>query len=342
VLYSFLGGRTDGANPFAGLISDGAGNLYGTTGNGGTTGLGYGLIFKLSPNGSGGWNETILHKFVDNIDGANPYGTLLMDAAGNLFGTAHGGGDPHCGSGCGVVFEFSPNATGGWRETLLHSFTGGNDGYHPSAGLISDAAGNLYGTASQGGANNGSGVVFRLSNSSGHWQYRVLHTFHNSDGQFPATPLVMDGSGNLFGTTSAGGNLNQCIHSGCGVVFELTPTSTGGWKETLVHTFEDGLDGAIPSGLIFDNAGNLYGTTEQGGNTSLCRGNADGCGVAFELSPSSGRWIETVLHTFDPNATPGDGMEPQAGLIFDSAGNLYGTTPIGGANGFGTVFEISK
>jgi hypothetical protein len=124
------------------------------------------------------------------------------------------------------------------------------------------------------------------------------------------------------------------------VVFELSPTSSGPWKETVLHTFAEGNDGAIPSGVIFDSADNLYGTTNEGGNTNICAGH--GCGVAFELSSGSSGWTETVLHTFDNNAFPNDGLMPQAGLILDSAGNLYGTTPIGGINGLGTVFEISR
>lgn len=339
VPHAFLGGKTDGSAPFVGLVADSAGNLYGTTGDGGsTTQPGYGVIFKLSPNGTGGWTETVLHRFTGGKDGANPYGNLIFDSAGNLYGTAHGGGIATCGGGCGVAFELSPTTTGSWKETVVHEFKGGVDGEHPSAALVFDSAGNLYGTATQGGSKN-SGIVFRLSLSAGVWQKTLLYAFKGSvDGAFPASALVFDSSGNVYGTTTGGGFTNGCGFAGCGVVFELSPTSTGPWKETLLYTFQQRADGAIPSGVIFDGAGNLYGTASEGGNTALCSHN--GCGVAFELSPVSGKWAETVLYTFG-NVT-GDGIEPQAGVILDSAGNLFGTTQYGGANGLGTVFEISR
>jgi uncharacterized repeat protein (TIGR03803 family) len=338
VPYAFLGGN-NGEYPFVGVTKDAAGNLYGATGGGVP---GNGTIFELSPNSGGGWNETTLHVFSGGRDGANPYGGLILDAAGSLYGTAHGGGQTSCGSGCGVVFKLSPTSTG-WKETVLHAFSG-KDGYHPSSGLIFDAAGNLYGTTTWGGpqcGSSGCGVVFELSPTpAGLWREKVLHAFSDGpDGAYPVTGLVFDTTGNLYGTTSSGGDRSHCVGAGCGVVFELSPTSSGPWKETVLHIFAEGNDGAIPSGVIFDSAGNLYGTTNEGGNPNICAGH--GCGVAFELSPGSSGWTETVLHTFDNNAFPNDGLMPQAGVILDSAGNLYGTTPIGGSNGLGTVFEIS-
>jgi uncharacterized repeat protein (TIGR03803 family) len=185
-------------------------------------------------------------------------------------------------------------------------------------------------------------VVFKLSPmSGGGWQETVLHTFSGgSDGAASVANLIMDASGNLYGTTSAGGDLSTtCFQTGCGVVFELSPDSGGGWTETVLHTF-GGADGSFPmAGLAMDSAGNLYGTTLRGGNLSVCGGS--GCGGVFELSPKvGGGWTETVLHKFGAGGR--DGINPQGGVILDAAGNLYGTTRGGGDNTQGTVFKISR
>ncbi len=338
VLYTFcmLWACGDGDQPAAGLIFDGAGNLYGTTAGGGIHGDG--TVFEMSPNGSGGWTETVLHSFNDNgTDGADPqFAALIFDARGNLYGTTVVGGI-HCGGyGCGTAFELSPREGGGWTETVLHSFGNGTDGQNPYAGLIIDAAGNLYGTTGGGGI-HGDGTVFELSpREGGGYTETVLHSFGNpatQDGNGPLGGLISDAAGNLYGTTEGGG-----IHSG-GTAFELSPREGGGWTETLLHSFGNPAtqDGFAPSaGLISDSAGNLYSTTFLGGIHS-CQG--AGCGTVFELTPrQGGGWTETVLHSFNDNGS--DGFYPEDGLILDAHGNLYGTTPSGGI-GAGTVFEIT-
>ncbi|MGB8886055.1 MAG: choice-of-anchor tandem repeat GloVer-containing protein [Candidatus Korobacteraceae bacterium] len=326
ILHSFNYNGADGANPYASLIFDHAGNLYGTTSYGGIHYVG--AVFELSPNGSGGWTETILHSFNFNgTDGYYPYAGLISDAAGNLYSTTYYGGRYTVGT----MFELSPNGSGGWTEKTPYSFDyNGTDGAYPEAGLISDAAGNFYGTTSSGGIYD-AGTVFELSpNGSGGYTHKLLYSFGNgTDGSYPYAGLVLDGSGNLYGTTSYGG-----IHYYYGTVFELSPNGSGGWTETLLHSFNyNGSDGAYPyAGLIRDGSGNLYGTTESGG--------IHGYGTVFEFTPNgSGGWTETILHSFNYNT--GDGNYPQAGLILDGAGNLYGTTESGGIHGYGTVFELS-
>ena len=354
VLYSFTG-ATDGGFPLSSLLLDNGGNLYGTSSQGGYLSgcalRGCGVVYRLSPNSSG-WTETVLYTFTGGIDGAAPVAGLIADHSGNLYGTAAVGGDLSCNppNGCGVVFELSPAASG-WKQTVLYTFRGGGDGNGPSAPLVFDSAGNLYGTAVIGGNKtkcflNGCGVVFKLSPSSAGWKRKVLHAFSGGrDGAYPQADLILDLAGNLYGTTANGGNkLTTCggVFPGCGVAFELSPNSIGGWKETVLHTFSGGRDGAIPlAGLIFDKTRNLYGTTEAGGGSANCQG----CGVVFRLSPASNGWKENVLHTF--SCCKGGGM-PHGGLILDTAGNLYGTAiELGdlmscpGSSGCGVVFKLS-
>src|ERR1019366_2578878 len=275
--------------------------------------------------------EKVLHNFNnDGTDGYYPEVGLIVDAAGNLYGTTTAGGAYNSGTG----FELTPAAGGGWTETVLHNFGNGTDGATPYAGLIFDAAGNLYGTTQYGGT-YGVGTVFELTPAGGgSWTEKVLYSFnHNgADGGVPAAGLIFDAAGNLYGTTVNGGTGSNCV-LGCGTVFELTPAAGGGWTEQVLHSFNNnGADGSTPfAGLIFDAAGNLYGTTFAGGTY--------GYGTVFELTPAAGGgWTETVLHNFG-NGT--DGTAPYAGLIFDAAGNLYGTTFVGGTYGYGTVFEVT-
>ncbi|MGB8886054.1 MAG: choice-of-anchor tandem repeat GloVer-containing protein [Candidatus Korobacteraceae bacterium] len=323
VLHSF-GNGTDGISPEAGLVRDGAGNLYGTTASGGIHA--FGTVFELKPNGSGGWTETVLHSFnIDTADGANPYAGLILDGAGNLYGTTLNGGISE-----GTVFELSPQQNGSWTESMIYPFNfNGTDGGNPAYGaLIGDGAGNLYGTASAAGAYD-SGVLFELSpNGSGGWTEKVVHNFGlSTDGSGPDSGLVFDAAGNLYGTNVAGG-----IHNS-GTAFELSPDGSGGWTEKVLHSFGNGTDGKYPfDSLVIDRLGNLYGTTYRGGIHNY--------GTVFELSPNgSGGWTETVLHSFNFNGA--DGALPYAGLAIDSAGNLYGTTPYGGINYSGAVFELS-
>ena len=304
LLYSFKGGA-DGSNPAAGLVRDAAGNLYGTTLGGGTSG--YGTAFKLDTTGA----ETVLHSFSGSSgDGALPYAGLVRDAAGNLYGTTYGGGRYDMGA------AFKLDTTG--AETTLHSFGFRSDGRIPLGGLIRDAAGNLYGTASEGGA-SGQGTVFKLDRTGAE---TVLHIFTGSsgDGAVPGGDLVRDAAGNLYGTTYAGGA------SDMGTVFRLETTGT----ETVLYSFRGKpLDGAHPrAGLVRDAAGNLYGTTLEGG--------ASDKGTVFKLDTTG---AETVLHSF--TGVP-DGRNPYGGLVRDAAGYLYGTTYKGGASDHGTVFRLHR
>jgi uncharacterized repeat protein (TIGR03803 family) len=271
-LHTFNG--KNGTAPNSTLIFDPAGNLYGTTFIGGH--YNFGTIFKLTPNSSGGWNGNTLYSFCwhCNDGGFAPAAGLTLDAAGNLYGTAGLGG---AGVG-GTVFKLTPNSDGTWAESVLYSFCSLADcvdGDAPEAGVIFDAAGNLYGATVGGGALGG-GTVFKLTpQSGGTWAESVLYSFCGlrdtcAAGSDPIGNLVFDAAGNLYGTTADGGLSSLCAGNGCGVVFKLTPQLTGSWTEKVLHTF-NGRDGAnSPSSLIFDGAGNLYGTTASGGNLSLC------------------------------------------------------------------------
>jgi uncharacterized repeat protein (TIGR03803 family) len=273
VLHSFTGPPSDGAFPYAGLIADSAGNFYGTTSAGGASNSG--AVFKVDSAGT----ETILYSFTGGSDGALPYGGLLRNSSGLLYGTASAGGitTGNCfPSGCGVVFLVTPAG----KEVVLHSFTGSPDGASPYASLIADSSDNLYGTTYNGGAGgctNGCGVVFELDKAG---TEMVLHSFLGSptDGAFPYAGLVRDSTGNLYGTATYGGG------SDSGVVFELGTTGT----ETVLYSFKGTTDGAFPhAGLILDSTGNLYGTTYGGGDTGAgCGGEpADTCGVVFKIKP---------------------------------------------------------
>jgi uncharacterized repeat protein (TIGR03803 family) len=331
VLYSFSGGA-DGAYPVAGLIRDEAGNLYGTTAYGGA--YGSGTVFKVDPSGK----ESVLYSFTGGSDGAQPFAGLIRDDAGNLYGTTYTGGDhtSYCGEGspgCGVVFKLDTAN----KETVLHTFTGPPDGDYPEAGLIRDAQGNLYGTTRLGGdlacANiepYGCGTVFEVDHTG---KEKVLYSFAGeADGSQPAAGVILDAAGNLYGTTMFGGDFEgYCNPYGCGVAFKLDPAN----KETVLHIFTAPPDGNSPeAGLIQDKKGNLYGTTEFGGTL--------GGGTVFELTTTG---TETVLYNFSDDGP--SGRFPTAPLIGDGKGNAYGTAVQGGdANcgsqyGCGTVFEIS-
>ena len=261
-LYSFMGG-SDGSDPASTPIFDPSGNLYATTAG---TPFGGGTVFKLSPSG-GGWTETVLHDFGSGYDAASLAGTgLLMDSSGNLYGTWP------FNSNYGSIFELTPS-NGGWTYTELYDFTGGSDGAHPLCTLITDQSGNLYGTTS-GGGSNGRGTVFEISPSNGGWSFKTIYTFQSgNDGSYSG--LVIDPSGNLYGTQHTGGAFNV------GDIFELSP-SNGVWIYTDLHDFSGG-DGRFPdTALARDANGNLYGTTPQGGTGCSLTG---GCGVVFEFTP---------------------------------------------------------
>ncbi|HWW15389.1 MAG TPA: choice-of-anchor tandem repeat GloVer-containing protein [Candidatus Dormibacteraeota bacterium] len=331
ILYDFGATSSDGVNPFAGVIMDSAGNLYGTTYAGGAAGKG--TVFELV-NSGGNYTEKVLYSFgATNSDGINPQSGVIMDSAGNLYGTAYGGA-----FGVGTVFELV-NASGSYTEKILYSFAGApGDGNGPIS-LLMDSAGNLFG-ATLGGGTHGEGVLFELVNASGSYTEKVLYNFAGppSDGRNP-TGLLMDSAGNLYGTTELGGASANC-NNYCGTVFELVNTS-GNYAEKLLHSFTGGADGSYPNAtLIMDATGKIYGTSTGGGSL--------GNGTLFELTNISGSYAEYVLHVFA--GPPGDGTSPGT-PIMDSAGNLYGTTPNGGLNGnssnggpsgYGTVFEFTK
>jgi uncharacterized repeat protein (TIGR03803 family) len=335
VLHTFRG--PNGALPITQLVRDAAGNFYGTTGAGGNgKGVcvsffnGCGTAFKLNKYGKQVW----LHSF-NEVNGIQPMAGLLRDKEGNLYGTTVLGGDTKCFQyGCGTVFKLDPTG----KETVLHKFSGSRDGEMPEALLVEDSAGNLYGTTYLGGSVHNAGTVFKVDDKG---TETVLHRFCSqtncADGRFPYSGVIINKAGKLFGVTTSGGSI------GAGEVFELDTTG----KETVLYSFNGGSDGSGPSSvLVADAAGNLYGTTQEGGNDQ-CGGS--GCGVVFEVSPhSDGSWTESVLYVFCSLSNCADGERPYAGpLIIDSAGNLYGTTffggdPACGRTGCGVVFKLYK
>ncbi len=258
----------------------------------------------LNPAGT----ETVLYSFTGGADGGNPWGGVVRDAEGNLYGTTFAGGT----AGLGCVFKL--DASG--NETVLHSFTGGSDGSEPMAGVIRDKAGNLFGTTFAGGDPSSSGIVFKLDAAGNE---TILHRFRErGDGTGPQTAVIPDGKGNLYGTTSYGGS------AGKGVVYEVA----AGGHETVLRSFTGNGDGGYPNGPVtLDAAGNLYGTTGYGG--------ASNEGVVFVLNAA--RQL-IVLYSFSGGA---DGGLPDAGVIRDAAGDLFGTALQGGAKGGGVVFKVA-
>jgi uncharacterized repeat protein (TIGR03803 family) len=312
LIYSF-NGTTDGNTPISDLAVDAEGNLYGTTVGGGQ--YIYGTVFELKRTGHS-WKEEVLYSFTGGSDGGEPHAGVVVDAAGNLYGTTLYGG----GRGAGTVFELMRDGDGLWTEKVLHNFGSGTDGVFPYAGLSIDAAGNLYGTTASGGSHEG-GIVFELiPGAKGNWTEKVLHNFiepsHYQSGPFGG--LAMDAAGNLYGTTLGGGiNGDKCAveDASCGRVFELMPTANGKWIEKTIFLF-NGENGANPwAGVVLDSVGNLYGTTYWGG-TGRCLNayqRVSGCGVVFSLIPSAnGTWTENVLHSFDNNGF--DGLDSFAAL----------------------------
>jgi uncharacterized repeat protein (TIGR03803 family) len=370
ILHSFNAG--DGSLPFGGLVADTAGNLYGTTTMGGV--YSEGTVFELMPKPKGGWAEKVIYSFNSNgIDGTQPYSSLVFDKAGNLYGTTNSGGT----YGVGTVFKLTPRSGRSWKETILYNFSGTQDGQAPVGSVVFDSSGNLYGTTPDGGLYS-HGIVFELTpTTKGQWTETILHDFNSSDGAYPYAAVILDASGNLYGTTNAGGAYDE------GTVFELSPQGEGQWNESVLYSFDDqNTVGAYPyASLIFDTAGNLYGTvfgtlnnsgsvfelsrqaggqwtaTALGGSGNgyggvvmdaagnlygTANGGIDGwpIGWVFKLSPKQGGgWVDTVLHAFSQNGR--DGYNPLSNLILDKANNVYGVTYQGGINDTGTVFEIT-
>jgi uncharacterized repeat protein (TIGR03803 family) len=278
VIYNFHGGQ-DGGLPSGGVIFDRTGNLYGVAGYGGVpdcppTADSCGVVYKLTPSGSG-WKQEVIYSFTGRKgDGAAPFGRLIFDSAGNLYGvTDEGGPAPFTG----VVFQLKP-AGSGWTERVIYDFHGDGDGYFPADPLALDQAGNLYGTTGKGGS-GASGTVFRLTPASDMWDETILYNFQGGgDGLFPLAGVTLARDGNIYGTTREGG-VEGCAQSTntCGVVFMLAPNGVGGWTESVVYAF-DGVHGAGPeSTLIVDPRGNLYGTASGGANGFA--------GVVFEIKP---------------------------------------------------------
>jgi uncharacterized repeat protein (TIGR03803 family) len=331
VILSFDG--ANGFDPVSGPVADEAGNLYGTTFTGGKDECG--TVYRLSaPAQMGGaWTKTAFYSFHCGADGGLPYGGLIFDKRGNLYGTTTLGGGGSCLGGCGTVFELvRPTKKGHrWTKSILYTFQGGTtDGSYPEASLAFDTQGNLYGTSLLGGGSEcggrGCGTVYELSppqQEGGAWSEAVLHTFvvgvPSTDGTEPSCNLIFDTAGNLYGTTGGGGSYNA------GAIFELSPPATKGeaWSETVIYSFIGLPDGSNPmAGLVLAPGGVFYGTA-SGLGPSLG-------GTVFELAPPAqmgGAWTETVLHGFTLGA---DGGSPLASVVLDAAGNLYGTTLIGG------------
>jgi uncharacterized repeat protein (TIGR03803 family) len=336
-LWIFGDALNDGGTIYSAPIFDPAGNIYGTASLGGTHG--FGMVFKLTPTTSGLWKETVLYNFKGGLaDGSTPHATLFRDNAGNLYGTTFTGGlnSSKCGQlspihGCGIVFKLTPTTEGEWTETIVHKF-GGPEGGNSATSLVPDKAGNFYG-ATAGGGSSGLGVIFKMSKTTtGTWIVTVLHNFTgNPDGINPfihCMPLVFDSAGNIYGTTELGGAAGQ------GIVFKLIPPKTtgGAWAEKILHTFkDDGVDGKHPlAEVTLDQQGNVFGTTISGGTHNQ--------GTAYELTAAN-NYAESILYDFK-GPIANDASSPN-GLVFDTNGNLFGTSEIGGIGNNGTIFKLT-
>lgn len=328
VLYNFCSQAdcADGARVVnEGSLTSYGDNFYGLTQYGGA--FGAGAVFELSPNGSGGWNESVLYSFTGGVDGNEGYSSVIFDSAGNLYGTTFYGG----ANGAGVVFELSP-AGGIWTETVLYSFCSQAscaDGEYPVTNLIVDKAGNLYGVTLLGGS-AGYGTVFELSPSDSGWTETVIYSPGSTSGYGINAGLNMDAAGNLYGATFT-------------TVFELSADGSGGWTPSVIHTFtgapKDGYGAA--STPVFDKAGNLYGVTLWGGAYGPCTAGF-GCGTVYKLTPvmkgkKKGTWTEKIIRSFKGGTKDAD--QP-LGLVLDGAGNIYGGSYFGGKSGDGIVYEL--
>jgi hypothetical protein len=364
VLYSFQGGVDAGSVPAGGVVFDKQGNLYvATTGGGPKICVPFsydcGAVYELSPPATKGgpWTATLIKMFAGegSKEASVPSGGLIIDDAGNLYGVTGYGGTGNCVlfglAGCGTIYELSPPAQkgGAWTETILYSFPTAEQGYLPQGNLVFDSAGNLYGATEFGGGHGTTcdpyykycGAVFELSppkTKGGKWTEKTLHGFRSgTDGANPNGGLVLDSKGVIYGTSQSGGDQEgECSPNGCGTVFALQPpvVKGGAWTEKVLYRFH-GEDGATPeAGVIFGRNGQLYGTAYAGANS--------GYGAVFSLADpkGGGPWKETLLFRFSDG---NDGAHPDGPLIFDSSGNLHGTTNVGsGASLRGNVFRLKS
>lgn len=320
-LYSFKGYGGDGAVPYARVLRDSNGIVYGSTVAGGNAN--FGTVFQLRPSATrpisvlSPWAERQLYSFTGGNDGRSPFGDLAFDYVGNLYGTTNAGGT----SNIGVVFQLVPTGGGDWTENVIYNFNGG-DGAYPFAGVTFDPAGNLYGTAYQGGHYN-YGTVYELSPSESGWIETTLYSFAgDQDGGNPKAGVIRDALGNLYGATTYGGS------GGGGTIFELSPSGSG-WTYTLLYAFTGNSYAGPQGNLTMDEAGKLYGATVADGRY--------GYGNVFELAPSTGGWIFTDLYDLTGRT---DGGYPYDGLVLDTEGNIYGTASYGGIHNLGVVFEV--
>jgi uncharacterized repeat protein (TIGR03803 family) len=323
-LHIFTAGVSDGAYPqYSSLVFDKAGNLYGTTYQGGTYNVG--TVFELHFSG-GKWNESIIHSFAGYPkDGSYPQAGLSLDAAGNLYGTTYYGG----ASNVGTVFQLMPSK-GKWTYKKIHSFAGGNGGEYPYGGITPGANGYYYGTTEYGGTTYNAGTVYRLFESRGVWVAQSVFIFPGAAGvNNPDSSLTLDAAGNFYGTTYQGGASNY------GTVYKLKPGKNNKYTQSVLYSFKAGnTDGDYPwygSGVAVDVKGNLYGTTRYGSQYNE--------GTVWELKNTTGKYKEIVLHTF-ADTSSNDGYDPLAGVILFK-NKLYGTTYLGGTHGYGTVFEVT-
>jgi uncharacterized repeat protein (TIGR03803 family) len=328
--YSLLASfnNIDGSNPVGDPLIDSSGNVFGTTQTGGAAGCG--VIYELVNNGGGSYTNTTLYNFAGGgKDGCNPYGGLVMDSSGNLYGSAPLDGE----YAAGVIYELA-NSGGTYTESVIYAFKGHSDGAFPYGDLAMDAKGRLYGTTYNGAGGNcafGCGTVFQLTNKSGLWTKKVLHLFKKNkvDGWYPAAGVALDSKGNIYGTTNFGGS------AGVGTIFKLSPPAKKktGYKETILHAFAGANDGCHPySGVVPDSSGNFYGTTSGCGQF--------GYGTVYQLAPSGKTYTNNVI--FQCNGGQGYWPYENAGFVaVDPSGNVYGTASLGGAYGYGTVFALA-